>query len=103
MLDDLVDGFNLAIGLQVIWCGKVFPDAELFVKIQKTGVVKLFSVLDEDGVKYTKFAYDMLPYEIGCFLPDNFGKWFYLGPFGEMFYCYDSELNPAFFHRHMSN
>lgn len=96
MFDDFVDGFNLAISLWIFWCGKVLLDVELFTKICKSSIVELFFIVDDDGVRYSKQAYDELPENVSCLLLGDFGEWFSLGPLDEIIRCYDGKCYPHF-------
>ena len=44
-LDDLVDGFDLAIALRVVRCGEIFIDAELVAQVSYSLVVELKGVV----------------------------------------------------------
>lgn len=58
MFDDLVDGLNLALGLQVVLCGEVFPDTKLFTKNWKMGIVNPFPIISDDRVRDAESAYE---------------------------------------------
>lgn len=60
-------------------------------------------MVGDDGVRYSKLAYDGHPDEISCLLFRDFGEWFNLNPLVEIIYCYDGKFYPFLFGGHRSN
>lgn len=69
---------------------------ELSTKIREMGIIELFPVVSDDGVRYFKPVYDRLSDEVSFPMLGDLGKRFSLDPFGEIINCYDEELYPSF-------
>ena len=80
-----MDGtLNLAIGLGMTWGRETWLDSKLCTKFPKLGIVELFAIVRDDGLRDARSAYNRLPNESGCVPLGNCGKGFCLHPFGEV-------------------
>ena len=62
----MVGDLDLAIGLGMTWGGETGLDLEVCAELPVLGIVELFSVVGDDGLRDAKPAYDRLPDEFGC-------------------------------------
>jgi len=59
-------------------------DLKFCTEFPELGIVELFAVVGDDGIRDAKSAYDRLPDEFGCFPLGNCSKGFCLHPFSEV-------------------
>lgn len=69
-------------------------DTKLLTKVGKTGIVKLFSAVSHNGMRYPKPAYDEFSYEVNGSLFGNLNERFYFDLLSEVIDCNNGNLAP---------
>lgn len=72
MLDDLVYNLHLVVCLRVSQSGIEVFDIKPFTKCVEFGVIKLATVVSDDGIGKSKSTYNILLFEICSLLLDKF-------------------------------
>ena len=80
----MIGDLHLAIGLGMTGGRETWLNLEVGTELPVLGVVKLFAVVGDDGLRDAKPAYDRLPDEFGCVRFGNGGKGFCFYPLGEV-------------------
>ena len=76
VLNDLINGLNLTIGLRMINRREVLLYAELTAEFSKFFAIELRSIIRNDLLRYVISAYYCLPYEVLDLLTGDRGQWF---------------------------
>ena len=84
VLNDLINGLNLTVGLRMINRREVLLYAELAAKFSKFFAIKLCSVIIKDLLRYAVSAYYCLPYEVLDLLARDRGQLFGFCPLREI-------------------
>ena len=80
----------MSIALRITWCGVQIPDVELRAEIPESDVVKLRAVISYNGLRDSKAANDVLPYEFGDIFVLDASICFCFYPFTEVI-CGDEQ------------
>ena len=84
VLNDLINGINLTVGLRMINRREVLLYAELAAKFSKFFAIQLCFVIIKDLLRYAVSAYYCLPYEVLDLLARDRGQWFDFYPLCEI-------------------
>ena len=92
MFDDLIDNFDLPIGLRSCDKGEAFLDMEVVIELLEFIAVKLCIVIRCDGVGDSMLTDDVLIDKLLDLRRCNGRKCFYFNPLGEIVYSHYSVL-----------